>query len=163
MKEDIVSLEIAKLAKEKGFESESSSYYYYIEWANTYGLETTQTYNQLDAKFEWLWGLSDIMPSSIQTTILEIFFTNKKRIDDKIEAPTQALLFKWLKDNHKLFVGVHYNYYKKFWTGDVFDLSVGYNSDKRVITHLGKKVEENSYELAMEKLLFKALKLVKNV
>lgn len=79
MEEVLISLETAKLAKEKGFDEQTIFYYH------SFGLLT----NPLD----------QIDPESVSAI-------SWNKTDDCYSAPTQSLLQKWLRDVHLLHVDV---------------------------------------------------------
>ena len=80
MKEQLISLETAKLAKEKGFDWKCYRYYYDVGYAPVY-------YDPYD---------SEIEPS----------YTNHNSEPLSISAPTQALLQKWLRDVHNIHIEI---------------------------------------------------------
>ena len=134
MKEELISFETAKLAKERGFEEFVS--YCYLENEELYG--TYSLMNEDDSAF------IDIMDGN------ELENHNSSDFD-RYSAPTQSLLQKWLREKHHLIITVAYQYeydstpysywiYKKFQSLWVNDL--------------------NTYEEALELGLQEALKLI---
>ncbi len=114
MKEQLITFETAKLAKEKGFKEMVANHY------------TTEL----------------VMPKK---TILGAS-TNGE--EDKVSAPTQSLLQKWLREEHNIHIesaltfGLRYSF--KVYKG----IDVGMNTDV------------DTYEEALEKGLYEALKLI---
>jgi len=125
MKEQLISFETAKLAKEKGFGGK--------------GLTTSNGYFRSE-------------------NLCNIPCNNKSDFcaQDECSAPTQSLLQKWLRDTYKLEILVirPYNF-----SGEVYWSYDGYNNG--VINLLNPDYNEyKSYEEALEKGLFEALKLI---
>ena len=87
MKENIVSFQVAKLAKEKGFDGLCFDAY------NTHKMKYSNG---------WLEYIDD--------NEIEIPFTSKVLKPEDILSPTQSLLQKWLKEEHHLIVIVAYQY-----------------------------------------------------
>jgi hypothetical protein len=117
MKEQLISFNTAKLAKEKGFSSGSANHY------------------ENDGQIQYTRG----------------YYSNSFIEDGEIlfEAPTQSLLQKWLRDEHKISMEIS-------GSGRTYFAIAG-----------GKDVKNKedyrftSYELALEKGLATALKLIK--
>lgn len=104
MKEQLISFETAKLAKEKGFD-ESCLYWY--------GEEDT-------------WGEKEKLktPISLQT------HKNSKSPKDTYSAPSQSLLQKWLREVYHINIGCipAYGGYT-YWINNYYDISwIRYNS-----------------------------------
>lgn len=120
MKEELISFETAKLAKEKGFDEKGCSHLY-----------------QLDEK---------LVAGNRET------YQNRTHC---ITAPTQSLLQKWLREEHNYFVAIYP--IKDGWDGDVRSCNPKDNfhsSDTSFSTF-------KTYEEALEKGLYEALKLIK--
>ena len=120
MKEKLITLETAKLAKEKGFDESTVGFYLKRE------------------------------------LIVANPIINKRFVDpleDIIEAPTQSLLQKWLREKNNVHIQVHFinNSYlikiKYFEKESIMDLNI-------------KKYLHKTYEEALEKGLQEALKLI---
>jgi hypothetical protein len=122
MEEKLISLEVAKLAKAKGFDWSVLFYYDGSE------MIATQSINAFDKKNY-----------------------NLHKGSTFYSAPTQSFLQKWLMEKHNMFVKVFPDYdqqdltYNTTWNCDVIDLCWG--SDKehrtiRVIRNYHKKYEE---------------------
>ncbi len=90
MKDQIISFETAKLAKEKGFWIEKSNVFILDKFKGTssYGVHEGQTYEQ----------------------IKDIYF---KRYDIFL-FPTQSLLQKWLREKHNIQITIHYHKTRTF-------------------------------------------------
>lgn len=72
-------------------------------------------------------------------------------------APTQSLLQKWLREEHKIYVDAPIALY----TSQEFTYCVGYRRGSEVTLEMGKTYEYRKYEEALEKGLQEALKLIK--
>lgn len=82
MKDELISFETAKLAKEKGFDVPVKSYYR-IVGSGPFDTNKEHNYNN-DLEMETAGGMT------------------------YVSAPTQTFLQRWLRKKHKLFVCVHY-------------------------------------------------------
>ena len=94
MKEELISFETAKLAKEKGFL-----------------LHTIDTFYQYDGSISLCHYQS--------TRALEV--QDKERVE--CYAPTQSLLQKWLREKHNIYVlvdmGINRDYYWKYFDNEI--------------------------------------------
>lgn len=101
MEEKVVSFEIAKLLKTKGFDASCSYYYHIVD------------NNKLKRNFH------------------EINFNNERYNESCISAPTQSLVQKWLRDKHNIIVNVNYdfaythNWGCEIWKNDILDNNKG--------------------------------------
>lgn len=75
--------------------------------------------------------------------------------DDLFNAPTQALLQKWLRDTHVIVVIINAIDYRTY----NYQISMWLNNDTRLTNIYGNL--RHTYEQALEKGLLKALKLIK--
>ncbi len=131
MTEQLISFETAKLAKEKGFDLHTIDTFY--QWDGSISLCHSQSFRALEVQ-------------------------DKSR--PECYAPTQSLLQKWLREEHEIFVQVtwepiiHY-YYCRIDTWNNLPKHVLYFSDG------ASTPEFYSYEEALEKGLYEALKLIK--
>lgn len=144
MEEQLVSFQVAKLAKEKGFKELCFAAFH--------------KNNRNDGYFE-----SGIISQS------EYFKFPKMNNGDKIAVlqkdyihtilrPTQSLLQKWLREVHGIHICVDIDI-NDTWYFHIYDLNSKRNSE------FDLKLENNkykSYEEAMEIALFEALKLIKH-
>ena len=122
MKEQLISIETAKLAKEKGLNISVSSYF-----------------------SEDGFGLRERQP---------LLNYNDRIIT--ISAPTQSLLQKWLREEHKLHLDMWYNFFTCRWRNEaIINIITQENYD-----FLDEK-EYDTYEEALEVGLEQALKLIK--
>ena len=126
MKEQLITFETAKLAKERGFENKTPhklrrDYYNHLGEIN-----------------------GDV-------TLYIKAYVNKKstRNLETIDAPTQSLLQKWLREEHQLYVLINYVNKEQFnWEINMFqhgEYGIGFRG---------------SYEEALERGLVAALKLI---
>ena len=127
MKEELIIFETAKLAKEKGFNNGSFNIWHHNG-------EYTMTSNSL-----------------FRDNGVTMMHNEK----GYIEAPTQSLLQKWLRENHDLHLCV----------GLDSSLIEEPNYDYQFINHSQtvdySETNFNTYEEALEKGLYEALKLIK--
>lgn len=143
MKEKIVSFDIAKLAKEKGFDAPIGKLYskhYYtadgkLDGDVSYHFKEMANVRNRDGKLT-----KDNMPEFIGYS-----------------APTQSFLQKWLRDTHKIEVLIirPYNFAgEPFWSYEIF---IG----GRYSTVASDEKEYKSYEEALEYGLLQGLNLIK--
>lgn len=139
MRDQLISFEVAKLAREKGFDQ--STYAYYNPEGRRFGTPTP--------------NLSDPM-------WLEIFFRDENYYEDQFSAPTQALLQKWLREEHE--INVESNYlpnlpgYKCLFVPMTDKIST---KEKYALfsKYYGKELH-STYEEALEEGLLNALQLI---
>ena len=133
MKEQIVSFETAKLAKELGFNWKVRSYYGHT--CNPHIAYDKEDYS------------------------IPVDFNNDNNYKGLISAPTQSLLNKWIRDVHKHYIRIQVSSivphdYDKYFVSNIFDISTGCNNLLLGITH-------KTYEKALEYGLYCALNLIK--
>lgn len=140
MKEQLISFETAKLAKEKGFD-----------------IETLHFYTKPNSK---MFGLDEHGRSySIINTPKKVYTCGKEvtlNIKSVYPAPTQSLLAAWLRKIHKIDIII------KPWTGDTKGCKM-YAADICIFgTNMYFKLQRlNTYEEALEEGLLKALNIIK--
>lgn len=132
MKEQLVSFETAKLAKELGFNWKVRTYY-------GHACNPHITYDKEDYS----------IPADF----------NSDDYKGLISAPTQSLLYKQIRDVHKHYIdiricSIHSHDYGKYSVCNVFDISTGSDNPLLYITH-------KTYEKALEHGLYCALNLIK--
>ena len=151
MREQLISFETAKLAKEKGF-NEREHWFYKVKSENDielYGCTKKQ-----------LVGFKGYNP--IYNKVND-YHTNKEKHNAKLyrcSAPTQSLLQKWLMEKYRIFININYD-----GNDEVFRVEIiKQNNDRsRKVFYLK---EENiimmfhSYEDALEISLQEGLKLI---
>lgn len=143
MKENIVSFQVAKLAKEKGFEIETL-YFYTKPNSKMFGLDEQGRSYSIKNISKKLYKCGEDTALSIKNVYL---------------APTQALLQKWIRETHKIYVTALPSYTddsdnKKHY----FELFYG-----KTLRLFGDKYSYfPTYEEALEVGLFEALNLIKN-
>ena len=133
IKDELVSFETAKLAKEKRFKALTERYYH---------ISST-------GKLESACGMDD-------------WNSYKKAL----AAPTQSLLQRWLREVHKIHVEIILidntkNYYWEAVLTDSKNRSYDDFSFMDCAKEIDLDVKANTYEQALEKGLFEALKLIK--
>ena len=111
MKEDLVSYEVAKLAKEKGFDWESTSFYL-SDKKLRFNVIVDRSYYGDEAEYELddllkHWNKKDWVYTK---DICECFGPKVDNIKyfEAFSAPTQALLQKWLREEHNLHCNILY-------------------------------------------------------
>ncbi len=146
MKEQLISFETAKLAKEKGFNWEC--FYYYD---NNKELVEPYEENGSSTDVEFRVDLTDLLENH-----------NYKRF--AISAPTQSLLQKWLREKFKFHITINIGLYKLTGAGCNTRREYRYFSN---IIRMGKHHKNKfrsemckTYEEALEKGLYEALKLI---
>ncbi len=137
MKEQLITFETAKLAKEKGFDDRNSSQYIQYDYGeNGWKENSYQEYDDLDFNI----GIGDKI---------------------RISRPTQSLLQKWLREVHNIIViptifDVGFLERNKFCYQAVIYNKTDSDEDKFVTSD-----EYKTFEQALEKGLYTALKLIK--
>ncbi len=137
MEETLISFETAKLAKDRGFDLECK-YRYYKVYAGS-------TLNKVGH------NVGDFVLSTINKN------DNSLGVASLAEAPTQALLQRWLREvyNIHLMVEPYYNEEKLLVYG--FDL-ITERAEEETIIEKGFKTYEEALEIGLQE----ALKLIKN-
>ena len=136
MEDELVGFEVARLAKEVGFNE--SCYAYYIDNVN-------RVVNRI-SNFE-------LTSHKINEKIL---VDNKSIFLTHYLAPTQSLLHKWLRENHNIHIQI------EWWNDDTWSAKLVGN----MFSEIPESYEaENykSYEEALEIALLKALEYIKNI
>lgn len=134
MKEQLVSLEVARLLKEKGFD---------IPCRFCYGAVSDSLWNLLEER-RGTWCETDI----------EFDWNDCKvsMIDNSISAPTQSLAQKWLREEKNIIVIADYNCVGyAVWNYEIF-------TDKHYFIMSEKAFD--TYEKALEAGLIETLKLI---
>lgn len=135
MTDQLISFEIAKLAKEKGF-TEKVRFYYYDNKIKPFIMDSLE-HNTIP------WGEQNYNAEN------PIYFS----------APTQSLLQKWLREVHNIHVSPYLTWNLKTWGYRLHFLnSIDiYEESKKRIFHIA---EWKSCEEALEEGLKEALKLI---
>jgi len=147
MKEALISFETAKLAKEKGFNEESTHVY-------TIGFNSIK-----EDKEPRPFGNYENNPKLLQPVCLS------KSQPHLALAPTQSLLQKWLREHHDIYVDTRHDLTPK-GTGILYYTNWGFikkNEKNKAYSHHGGYDEFNEwtiYEDAFEYGLKEALKLI---
>jgi len=136
MTDQLISLETAKLAKEKGFVEGSKSYYN--------GAGEIQTWNP------------EFHPHAIhKNNFMQRFL---------YEAPTQSLLQKWLREAHEIMIVISMTSEKEntplFYTSHVYPIRLRLTVHNIHTDQVKWSFHHNTYESALEKGLIEALKLI---
>lgn len=160
MKDNLISLTTAKLAKKKGFNIPTNLYYWFSK--HHYNGISGYTYKNSNLKNTGISFLQDKKNWNSQDRYEDAFYS----------APTQTLLQKWLREKYNCFVEVSlHGEEDNIWNINPENLLFGVTVD-----YYGKSFEIpmtdeedyseynfKSYEKALEKGLQEALKLIKNV
>jgi len=150
MKENIVTFQVAKLAKEKGFNVECG-----------YGYTRLKELMTIDRSQESFFGGAS---RNYRNSELESY--NKSYLecnDDEYvciyTAPTQSLLQKWLRQIHNINVYpiLSYTNNQKY----TIELRYDFSKIRTSQTGLTEKIYYDTYEEALEQGLFEGLKLIK--
>lgn len=155
MKEQLISFETSKLAKEKKFNEPVLYHYLDNEGDGTFMLKANESY--FSTKIKMVRGTIDIGETSNIVTTENLYDVFNEEIEYYISAPTQSLLAKWLREKHGI---------------DISILILGI-SDYQVYVHKKRELKyngivnfvfdnkDNIYEEAYEIGLQEALKLIK--
>lgn len=168
MEEVLVSPEVAKLAKEKGFNEQTP--FFYTEESTICCFHSCELFYGVVSKEEdkqnYLCNSADI---SVWDSANKIRLKNKVQYDAKTfftfkcTAPTQSLLQKWLFEQHNIWVNVQPDYGNTWWyTLDKFEST----ENKRI--YGGRNVGTNKWPcgeylspyIALEEGLKHALNLI---
>ena len=153
MKENIVSSELAKLAKEKGFSVGNSLYYVKYHSDYDYIYDDDQNHPESNKK-------DDIrLKSNAYHKNSEKHYDISNEHFTLYEAPTLELIHKWLRENHNMFILVETTFentglYSSKWNS-VIDVPF-----KRFHWTTDKYYIGDTYEEALERGLIEALKLI---
>ena len=174
MEEELISFETAKLAKEKGFDILTHSYYFEDGEFREHSLTGTNGYYDDEYQFNLSEFNENWNDKWLTTKTGDRCFgcNTDKGYFETFSAPTQTILQKWLREVYNCFIDIlpHRDGDSKnkqwknkedvFWTVEVdyygknFEIKLTNNAD--FTQHFNK-----SYEEALEIALFEALKLIK--
>ncbi len=152
MGDQLINFETAKLAKEKGFK-EPVYYYFQKPVGSKYFSEALDTELEEEAIFI---SINDVNPEDCNSGD---DFPNRY-----YSRPTQSLLQKWLREEHKIHIDIQYSFnYNKFC------YFVYNNSQIRILAELlflesdtEKYLKYNTYEDALTEALLEGLSLIPN-
>ena len=151
MKEQLISFETSKLAKEKKFNEPVLYHYLDNEGDGTFMLKANESY--FSTKIKMVRGTIDIGETSNIVTTENLYDVFNEEIEYYISAPTQSLLAKWLREKHGIdvIINTYRNQNQKYYKYFISEKS------KNLI-----KSEEyyDTYEEAYEVGLQEALKLI---
>ena len=137
---ELVSIETATLAREKGF-----------DWEVSYLHQLPDSMNHDGARYKLLHRSGRLETNQISTMGLGY---HPNHYDGYVSLPSQSLLQKWLRDVHMIFVNPNYDHIRN--DGSSY---VKYG----VMTKSSNSKEGfDTYEQALEAGLLKALKLIEN-
>lgn len=136
MKEQLISLETAQLAKEKGF-----------DW------ECIESYDPVNSELYPVGLLSN------NPVTLENFLIDYNYYDNHISAPTQSLLQKWLREKHNFSLLATVDTYESGdYSFEIWKTLVG----EEPYMKMESSTNWETYEQALEEGLKEALKLINN-
>lgn len=146
MKEQLISFETAKLAKDKNFSGNMGwNEYYYDEKHDNELIHGSDKSYPTDLNFN----------NMGEETLEQKEFSKWEKT--LIKAPTQSLLQKWLREKHDIYIS---SYIDPF-AGDFWYTIVLFKKGKDKATiNEDSKTNFNDYEEALEKALYEALKLI---
>ena len=148
MKEQIVTFETAKLAKEKGFNYPTNLYYQHALTEQVHEEDGTS------GPFGWELGETSLQSGYHVNNRKEIDFSNNAWY--LCSAPTQSLLQKWLREIYKIDI------YIRFWNGSkiTYEYVFRYIDSNKKSNTIFSDYRYDNYEEALEKGLQEALKLI---
>lgn len=163
MEEQLISFETAKLAKEKGFDILTHSYYFEDSEFKEHSLKGTNGYYGDEYEFNLSEFNENWNDKWLTKKTGDRCFGCSKQQDylETFSAPTQSLLQKWLREKHKINVSSDLWDYlgkKQLCTYQYNILKIDPNSDY-IKSHKPKM--GTTYEEALEIGLQEALKLIK--
>jgi len=155
MKEQLISFDTAKLAKEKGFD---------VPVKRSYQLSLTESVHPEDGTsgpFGWEKGELSLQDGYFINNWEDSDFTNDSWYH--CAAPTQSLLQKWLREEHNIHIQV---YVMETWLNTGNEMEVYFEVNLKITNNLkglsnvkSNMLQFKTYEEALEKGLQEALKL----
>jgi len=151
-KEPIVSYDLAKLAKEKGFDWECYKCYDYA---------LTSKYDEQDGysgSFGWKKGELNLRGDYFVNNYNNIDYSNKNWY--MCAAPTQSLLQKWLRDVHDINIFMNFKPNIKKWDFIPYSMNINgkeYVKQNNEYLKLHRERRYDTYEEALEEGLKEAL------
>lgn len=163
MKDQLISLETAKLAKEKGFNISTQIAYIddklFTNFEDSHGDEREYYFDAND--FYEDWNRKDWVFSKDGGECFGCKLDNKKWFE-AYSAPTQSILQRWLRENHNLFITIEPyigHDYDIFYGGKIFKRKATKTSGN--IKIINTNIFYSSYEDTLERALYEALTLIK--
>tara|TARA_R110000787_G_scaffold62446_2_gene141233 strand:- start:322 stop:798 length:477 start_codon:yes stop_codon:yes gene_type:complete len=157
MKDELVSFELAKLAKDKGFnEYCENAFDVYKDKNISENIKDETAIEFFDGFVKDLHGYKNYRGADAKENYL-----HRRDISDDLWLlrPTQSLLQKWLREVHNIHLEVSYS---KHWKGYQQRYSDWRNRKENPITKRDSYTDSKTYEEALEKGLEQALKLIEN-
>lgn len=163
MKENIVTFQVAKLAKEKGFDE-----YCLFVW-NEENLEEpyyyAENYEMICRRIHYYGDIPLINNSYIEKYAA---YVEKDEVTEEvyelIAAPTQTSLQKWLRDKHRISVCVDFRHSKTYKIEGInsvdYDVNIYTLSGGDAFKTIKLSQIRDNYEEALEIGLFNALQLI---
>jgi hypothetical protein len=175
LQEAIISVEVAQLAKQLGYINGSSTSY--IMYNSTYIYDGSPEHPESYKKGEVRFHSRNYQMNNIDSVAYydgidlddpdtEYYELNKDLVKGDIlwklfEAPTQALLYKWLRENYNIHIKIDKikdGYYGNIHIGD--KEYVGYVFKNSSIVH--SFIDYDKYEICFENCLYKVIKYLLN-
>ena len=157
MEEELISLETAMLAKEKGFDIPTQKAYIngsvFVNFEESFGerefyFDADDFYNNWNRK-GWFFDKKGSGCFGCSLDNIKWF--------EAYAAPTQGLLQKWIREEHKLIISINIMSDLSYYS-----LLINIDEDKLNLSNQSKNRGFITYEEALEDGLFEALKLIKS-
>jgi len=158
MNETLVTYETAVLAKEKGFKEPCLNHYFEDGEFRENKLTGTNGYYGEDYLFEYDDFLENWNDKWLTKKNGNRCFGCSKSTGylETYSAPTQSLLQKWLREEHKLFINITHKTHSQKFAYNITGAYVPY--EPYLLSRIFSKFE--TYEAALEDALQEALKLI---
>ncbi len=150
MKEQLVTFETAKLAKEKSFNEPVLYHYLDDKGEGTFILTPNESHFSTEVKM--VRGVIDVGETNNVTTTENLYDIFNEEIEWYISAPTQSLLQKWLREVYKIAIDIKTINSTRM---DNFEYCLHFKND-----NIKTKNGFNTYEEALEEGLYQALLLI---
>ena len=157
MKEQLISFETAKLAKEKGFNEETFGHHYIDNNDDHLFPHAITGFNEA---LKWNSILEDSFFKALYRGL---------EIKEIISVPTQSFLQQWLREKHNIYVIITEEFYAnginhnvQILTYDSSNVENNYINNNKSTKMYGDNGEFKNHEEALEFGLQKALKLIEN-
>lgn len=164
MEEQIVSFEVAKLAKEKGFNWKCRGY---IHNSHFHFVKDNVIPNNIPIHHSEIFSVIEDHNNRDSVEYHNINPKCKEKVYDRLSLPTQSLLQRWLREIHRIHICIdlmdnscEFYYY---FTLTIINIREFHDEDMmdQAVTRLNH-LKFNTYEEALEEALLNALKLIEN-
>jgi len=157
MKEELISFDTAKLAKEKGFDWEVNAYYFDDGILNKISYSIQGDFiESIEIELDDLYENKNKNCVTYRITKGECLGCKSKKYSYTFSAPTQSLLQKWLREKHNIHIMIRrlHHYLTLDTTGYSYMIFNKYGAV------LSDDNNNETYEEALEKALQEALNLI---